>query len=48
MGDDGRPQRMPWENWDGGFDPAEDTSAWMRATAASGSAAYEGMVGWSG
>jgi NADH-quinone oxidoreductase subunit I len=47
VGDDGRPQRMPWENWDGGFDPAEDTSGWMRATASAGSAAYEGRVGWS-
>jgi NADH-quinone oxidoreductase subunit I len=48
VGDDGRPQQMPWENWDGGFDPAEHTSGWMRATSPAGSAAYEGVVGWSG
>ena len=44
--DDGRAQRMPWELWAGGED--DHTSAWMRATAPSGSAAYEGRVGWSG
>ena len=38
VGDDGRPQQLPWENWDGGFDPAQDTSGWMRATAPSGDA----------
>ena len=44
--DDGRARRQPWELWLGGED--DDTSAWMRATAPSGSAAYEGRVGWSG
>jgi len=43
----GRAKRMPWELW---LDDAEDdnTSAWMRATASSGRADYEGTVGWSG
>ncbi len=44
--DDGRPQQLPWEDWRPGED--EDTSAWVRATASSGSAAYEGRVAWSG
>jgi NADH-quinone oxidoreductase subunit I len=48
VGDDGRPRRLPWENWDGGFDPAEDTSGWMRATAPGGSAEFEGIVAWAG
>ena len=44
--DAGLPQRLPWEDWR----PGEDlnTSAWMRATAPSGSAEFEGIVGWSG
>ena len=29
-------------------DEDDDTSAWMRATAPSGQAIYEGRVGWSG
>jgi NADH-quinone oxidoreductase subunit I len=44
--DDGRPQRLPWEDWREGDD--EMTSGWMRATAPSGQAAYEGEVQWSG
>jgi NADH-quinone oxidoreductase subunit I len=46
VGDDGQPRHLPWEDWR----PGEDlhTSAWMRATAPSGSAAYEGRVAWSG
>jgi NADH-quinone oxidoreductase subunit I len=48
VGDDGRPQQLPWENWDGGFDPAEDTSGWMRATSPGGSAEFEGIVAWAG
>jgi NADH-quinone oxidoreductase subunit I len=46
VGDDGRPQHMPWEDWR----PGEDvpTSAWMRATAPAGSAEYEGRIAWSG
>jgi NADH-quinone oxidoreductase subunit I len=44
--DDGMPQKMPWEDWRAGEDLP--TSAWMRATSPSGSAAFEGVVGWSG
>jgi NADH-quinone oxidoreductase subunit I len=46
VGDDGRARRQPWELWLG--DEDDDTSAWMRATAPSGQAVYEGRVGWSG
>ncbi|MFN7149990.1 MAG: NADH-quinone oxidoreductase subunit NuoI [Microthrixaceae bacterium] len=48
VGDDGRPQQLPWENWDGGFDPAQDSSGWMRATAPSGDADFVGLVAWAG
>ena len=44
--DDGRPQRLPWEDWREGDDV--QTSAWMRATSPSGSAAYTGRTAWSG
>ena len=44
--DAGLPQHLPWEDWRPGED--EHTSAWMRATAPSGSAAFEGRVAWSG
>jgi NADH-quinone oxidoreductase subunit I len=44
--DDGNPQKLPWEDWRAGDE--ERTSAWVRATAPSGSAVYEGRVGWSG
>ncbi|HEY5274150.1 MAG TPA: NADH-quinone oxidoreductase subunit NuoI [Acidimicrobiales bacterium] len=44
--DAGKPQHLPWEDWREGED--EHTSGWMRATSASGSAAYEGQVQWSG
>jgi len=44
--DDGRPQHLPWEDWRPGDD--EHTSAWMRATAPSGSAGFEGIVSWAG
>ena len=43
--DHGRAQRQPWELWLG--DEDDHTSAWMRATAPSGQAVYEGRVGWS-
>ena len=43
--DEGRPRQLPWEDWREGDDL--HTSAWMRATAPSGSAAYEGRVQWS-
>ena len=46
VGDDGLAKRMPWEDWREGEDIP--TSAWMRATAPSGSAAHEGRVQWSG
>ncbi len=46
VGDDGAPQHLPWEDWRPGED--EHTSAWMRATAPSGDASYEGKVAWSG
>ena len=46
VGDDGRPQRLPWEDWRPGDD--EHTSGWMRATSPSGQPAYEGRVAWSG
>ncbi len=46
VGDDGRPQHLPWEDWREGDDLF--TSAWMRATSPSGNAAYEGRVQWSG
>jgi NADH-quinone oxidoreductase subunit I len=46
VGDDGRPQRLPWEDWREGDDL--HTSAWMRATSPAGVAAYEGRVQWSG
>ena len=46
VGDDGHPMRLPWEDWREGDD--RDTSGWVRATAPSGSSAYEGRVQWSG
>jgi len=46
VGDDGRPKHLPWEDWREGDDL--HTSGWMRATAPSGSAAYEGRAQWSG
>ncbi len=46
VGDDGRPQKLPWEDWRPGED--QDTSGWMRATASAGRASYQDRVGWSG
>jgi NADH-quinone oxidoreductase subunit I len=46
VSDDGKPQRLPWEDWREGDDLL--TSGWMRATSPSGSAAFVGEVGWSG
>ncbi len=43
--DDGKAQRLPWEDWRDGED--EQTSGWMRATAPAGDASFEGEVGWS-
>lgn len=46
VGDDGRPKKLPWEDWREGDDL--DTSGWMRATAPSGDASFEGVVAWAG
>ncbi len=46
VGDDGAPQHLPWEDWR--QDDDTHTSAWMRATSPSGSAAYAGRALWSG
>jgi len=44
--DDGLPQKLPWEDWREGDE--KNTSAWVRATAPSGDAGFEGKVAWSG
>ena len=44
--DTGSPQHLPWEDWRAGEDL--NTSGWMRATAPSGNADFEGLVAWSG
>ena len=46
MGDDGKPQQMPWEDWREGEDRL--TSGWMRATSPAGDHRYEGVVQWAG
>jgi len=46
VGDDGKPQQLPWEDWREGDDLL--SSGWMRATAPSGEAGAEGVVAWSG
>ena len=46
--DQGLPQQMPWEDWSDLATVAANSSAWVRATSSSGSAAYEGKVAWSG
>ena len=46
VGDDGMPQKLPWEDWREGDDAL--TSGWMRATSPGGSVAYENTVSWSG
>ena len=46
VGDDGKPQKLLWEDWRIGDD--EHTSAWMRATSPSGDADYVGQIAWSG
>ena len=45
VGEDGKPQRLPWEDWRDGEDL--NTSGWMRATSPSGDADFEGIPGWS-
>ena len=44
--EDGRPKRLPWEDWREGED--RHTSGWVRATSPAGSAEMEGRVLWSG
>ena len=46
--DEGNPQHLPWEDWSDASTAHPRTSAWVRATAPNGSAAYEGRVAWSG
>ena len=46
--DDGRPRRLPWEDWSDLADVEGNTSAWMRATAPAGAAEFEGIVAWAG
>jgi NADH-quinone oxidoreductase subunit I len=46
VGDDGKPQHLPWEDWRPGED--QHTSAWMRATAPAGDAEFVGVVAWAG
>jgi NADH-quinone oxidoreductase subunit I len=46
--DDGNPKHMPWEDWKDAGWAHERTSAWVRATAPSGNADFEGRVQWSG
>jgi NADH-quinone oxidoreductase subunit I len=48
VGDDGRPQQLPWEDWTDLDEVEAYTSAWMRATAPSGAAEHEGIVAWAG
>src|SRR5579871_4921704 len=45
VGDDGRPKKLPWEDWREGDD--RHTSGWMRATSPAGAAAFEGVAAWS-
>jgi NADH-quinone oxidoreductase subunit I len=45
--DEGRPQQLPWEDWSDSDAVLPHTSAWMRATSPSGSAAYTGRIAWS-
>ncbi len=44
--DEGLPKHLPWEDWRPGDE--EHTSGWVRATAPSGAATFEGKVAWSG
>src|SRR5688572_26928458 len=45
--DEGNPKHLPWEDWSDADTAHPRTSAWVRATAPSGAAAYEGRVAWS-
>jgi len=44
--DEGKPKRLPWEDWRSGED--QHTSGWMRATSPNGDADFVGEVSWSG
>ncbi|MEY2591607.1 MAG: NADH-quinone oxidoreductase subunit [Acidimicrobiaceae bacterium] len=46
--DAGKPKMLPWEDWSDADEVVPHTSAWMRATAPSGCAEYEGQPAWSG
>jgi NADH-quinone oxidoreductase subunit I len=46
--DDGWPQQLPWEDWSDIAQVVDWSSAWVRATAPSGSAAHVGKIAWSG
>jgi len=46
--DDGWPRQLPWEDWSDIAQVVDQSSAWVRATAASGSAEHVGRVAWSG
>jgi len=46
--DEGLPRQLPWEDWSDLDTVAPLSSAWVRATAPSGDADYEGRVAWSG
>jgi hypothetical protein len=44
--DDGKAQRLPWEDWRDGED--QHTSGWVRATSPAGDPDFDGVIGWSG
>ena len=44
--DQGMPRQLPWEDWSDAELIQPHTSAWMRATAPSGDADFEGIVAW--
>jgi NADH-quinone oxidoreductase subunit I len=46
--DEGNPKHLPWEDWSDAQTAHPRTSAWVRATAPNGNAAYENRVAWSG
>ena len=46
--EDGNPRHLPWEDWSDAEKVHPNTSAWMRATAPSGDADFEGIVAWAG
>jgi NADH-quinone oxidoreductase subunit I len=46
--EDGTAKKLPWEDWSDADQIEPHTSAWMRATAPNGDAAFEGIVAWAG